>query len=129
MNDQEYQQLRETSWRRRLTEAEAAELQRHLTAHPELRADWDAEAGLNLALEKLPEAPAVSSNFTALVLQAVERDAAAQKREASRGWRGWRGIARWLPKAAVAALVLSFTFVRYEQYEAHNRMTLARNAA
>ena len=47
----------------------------HLAAHPEAQADWEAEAGLNDALGRLPDV-AVSSNFTARVLQAVEREIA-----------------------------------------------------
>src|SRR5580692_12925488 len=101
MNDQDYKQLREAGWRRKLTDHEAAELQKHLAAHPELREEWEADTGLNSLLEKLPEAPAVSSNFTALVMQAVEREAGARNREAATGWFGWRGLAGWLPKTAV----------------------------
>jgi hypothetical protein len=81
---------------------------------------------LNQLLEKLPEAPAVASNFTALVLQAVERDAAARNRKPA---KGRLDLANWLPKAAMAALLLGFTFVGYHQYEIRNRVALAKNVA
>jgi hypothetical protein len=126
MNEQEYTHLREASWRGRLTEIEAAQLQKHLAAHPGLREEWETEAGLNQLLEKLPEAPAVASNFTALVLQAVERDAAARNRKPA---KGRLDLANWLPKAAMAALLLGFTFVGYHQYEIRNRVALAKNVA
>ncbi len=78
-NDPTYNRLRELSWRRKLTGAEEAELRAWLAAHPDAQADWEAEAGLNAALGRLPDAP-VPSNFTARVLQAVEREAAAELR-------------------------------------------------
>ena len=111
-NDPIYNRLRELSWRRKLTAAEAAELQAWLAAHPEARADWEAEAGLNEALGRLPDAP-VPSNFTARVLQAVEREAAAELRR-RRTWQVWLRW-RWLPKAAVAAVVLGAGLVSYQQ--------------
>jgi ferric-dicitrate binding protein FerR (iron transport regulator) len=113
MNDPSYHPLRELSWRRKLTAAEAAELQAWLAAHPETRADWEAEAGLNEALGRLAGAP-VPSNFTARVLQAVERDAAAELRRRKQSWQVWRRW-RWLPKAAFAAVVLSAGLISYEQ--------------
>ena len=73
-NDAFLSLLRESSWRRKLTEAEQAELRAYLAAHPDARADWEMESALNAALTRLPDAP-VPSNFTARVLQAVEREA------------------------------------------------------
>jgi hypothetical protein len=128
MNEQDPSQWRQLAWRRKLTEAEAAELQQFLAAHPEAREESQDEADLNDLLERLPEAPAVSSNFTSLVLQAIERDAAARERQRSKEGSFWHGLWSWLPKAAVACLVVGFTFVGYHQYEAHNRAALARDA-
>jgi anti-sigma factor RsiW len=113
-NDPLYHPLRELSWRRKLTAAEAAELRAWLAAHPEARADWETEAGLNDALGRLPNAP-VGSNFTACVLQAVERDAAVELRRRERRWRfSWR--LRWLPQAAAAAVVLGVVLVSYREF-------------
>ena len=112
-NDPLYHQLRELSWRRELTRAEAAELRAWLAAHPEALADWEIETGLNDALGRLPDAP-VGSNFTARVLQAIERDAAVEQRRLERSGRfSWR--LRWLPKAAVAAVVLGAGLVSYRE--------------
>jgi anti-sigma factor RsiW len=102
-NDPLYHQLRESSWRRKLTDAEEAQLRARLAAHPEAQADWEAEAELNEALGRVPEVP-VPSNFTARVLQAVERENAAQARGHELNWRRW--LRGWLPKAALAAILL-----------------------
>jgi len=100
-NDPIYNRWRELSWRRKLTRTEEAELRAWLAAHPEAEADWEAETGLNAALSGLPEAP-VASNFTARVLQAVEREAAAERRRPQWSWRIWPRL-RWLPRVALTA--------------------------
>lgn len=124
MNDPAYQRIHELSWRHKLTEAEAAELQSLLAAHPEAAAEWEAESALNRALEQLPEAPRVSSNFTALVLQAVEREARVPARSVRR-WSLWR----LLPRAAVACLVVGFGIAGWHQHEARERAIMARDVA
>jgi anti-sigma factor RsiW len=103
-NDPLYQRFRELSWRRKLTGAEEQELQTWLAAHPEAQADWETEAGLNEALRQLPNVP-VPSNFTARVLQAVEREEAAARPRSGASPQGW--LARWFPRMGFAALLLS----------------------
>ncbi|MDB6017759.1 MAG: hypothetical protein JWR19_2248 [Pedosphaera sp.] len=129
MNDPVYNKLRELSWRRKLTEAEELQLQAWLSAHPESREDWEAESGLNQLLEQLPEAPPVSSNFTALVLQAVERDAAAPARARQSGWRIGRLIHGWLPRVAIASLVVGFGLFSYHRHEVNDRNAMAQSVA
>ena len=126
-NDPIYNQLREQGWRRKLTDAEEAELRAWLAAHPEAQADWDAEAGLNPALGRLPDVP-VPSNFTARVLQAVEREAAAELRRGERKWQFWRRL-RWLPRVAFAALVLGAGLVSYRQFQAARFAEYAHSVA
>lgn len=75
MNETEYRELMEASWRRPLTEAEEARLQAFLAAHPDEQAKWESELSLNQLLEQLPDVP-VASNFTARVVQAAQREAA-----------------------------------------------------
>jgi hypothetical protein len=129
MNDADLDRLRELSWRRKLTSDEVADLQKRLAADPRARAEWQTEAALNQILECLPDAPPVASNFTALVMRSVARDAAAQSRERipSRraAWRGWR----WLPRVGVAGLVAGFVFLGYERHQAQQRAALARSMA
>ena len=112
MNDPLYNSLRESSWRRKLSLAEEAELRAWLGAHPEAQADWEAETGLTAALGRLPDAP-MPSNFTARVLQAVERETAAQAH--GRKWGAWFGRVRWLPRAALAVLLLGAGFLGYHE--------------
>jgi anti-sigma factor RsiW len=126
-NDPIYTHLRELSWQRKLTEAEEAELRTWLAAHPDAQADWEAEAGLNAALERLPDVP-VPSNFTARVLQAVEREAAVQRRRSAWTWGG-RPWLRWLPKAAFAAVILGAGLVSYHQFQAARFAAYARSVA
>ena len=104
-NDPIHDHLRELSWRRQLTGAEEAQLRAWLAARPEAQADWEAEAGLNAALGRLPDAP-VPSNFTTRVVQAAEREAAAGLRQPGWKWGGWPRL-RWLPRVALTATVVS----------------------
>ena len=126
-NDPIYNHLRELSWRRKLTDAEEAELRAWLKAHPEAQADWEAEAGLNAALGGLPDMP-VPSNFTARVLQAVERDAAGELRQGEPKLRFWRRL-RWLPKAAFAVVILAAGLVSYHQFQAARFAEYAHSVA
>jgi len=127
MNDAEYHQLRELSWQRELTGAEEAELQRYLAAHPEAKADWESDADLNRVLDGLPEAPAVASNFTARVVQAVERETAARARTG--GWSARLRLWKWLPRAAAACLVAGVVLLGYHQHQVRAREAMARRVA
>jgi hypothetical protein len=127
MNDADYQKVRELSWRRKLTEAEDAELQKYLVAHPEAKADWETDAELNRFLDGLPAAPPVASNFTAQVMQAVERETAVPAR--AEGWFA-RGLLRnWLPRAAAACLVAGVVLLGYHEHQTRAREAMARRVA
>jgi len=112
--DPTYQRLRETGWRRPLTEAEHAELRAWLAAHPEHQAEADADARLNQVLAKLPDAP-LPSNFTARVLQAIERDARSAGPTANATAAPWWRT--FLPRMALAALVLAVGLVAYHRHQ------------
>jgi len=110
-NDPLYTRLREQSWRRKLTPAEEAELRAWLATHAETQADWEAETALSDALEKLPDAP-VPSNFTAVVLQTVEREQTAKERP--RMFKlVWSIRNVWLTRAALAAVVVGAGLFSY----------------
>ena len=126
-NDPIYNRLRELSWRRRLTAPEEAELRAWLAAHPEARAEWEAEAGLNATLSRLPDAP-VSGNFTARVLQAVEREAVADLQPREGRWLTWPWR-RWLPRLAFATVIVGAAFVSYQKVDASSRRKLAESVA
>jgi hypothetical protein len=123
-----YERLRQTGWRRELTDAEQAELRAHLARHPEARADWQLEASLNAGLRRLPDAP-VSSNFTARVLQAVALEAAARARRRPERWTPawwWRVM---IPRAAVAALLLGAGWFGHERIKVEKYKGIANGLA
>src|SRR5690349_8472602 len=113
MNEFDYKTLLEKRWRHPLTAAEEASVRAWLAQHPESRADWNLETQLSEALEKLPEVP-VPSNFTARVLQAIERETAVPKPSAAATPWFLRVL---FPRAAVVALILGVGVgvLRYEQ--------------
>lgn len=113
--------MREIAWRRPLTDAEARELREWLAAHPEARAEWEEEQALNRVIERLANAP-VPSNFTARVMQEIERDTRAHTR-ADRPAAWWWRV--FLPRAAfVGMLALAGLSV----YLVNNTRRSARNA-
>jgi anti-sigma factor RsiW len=120
MNDSDYNPLHEKSWRRKLTPAEEAALRAWLAQHPEAASDWETDARLTRALDKLPDAP-VPSNFTARVLQAVERESVPPTRSGVTRWRWF--LHSVFPKAAAAAVavVLGVGVVLHEQADTKRR--------
>jgi len=123
-DDPLYHHLREQRWRRPLTPSEQEQLRAWLAKHPEAQGDWEAESGLENLLGRVPNFP-VPSNFTARVLQAVEREEVAQARGLSSTW--WRLPRLWLPKAAVAALILCGGGLSYHELVTAHRSRLAKS--
>ncbi len=108
MNEHEQNELWEKSLRGRLTPKEQAQLESWLAARPDLRAQWEEEVALCQMIRQLPDAP-VSSNFTALVMQAVaQEERAAQRAEApvADGFMVWlrKHFAQLTASTAVVAL-------------------------
>ena len=125
-----YEKLREISWRRKLSSGEERELREWLAAHPEAQESFESEAVLTEALRKIPDVP-VASNFTARVLQAVEREANAEARTKQSRSRGWRSLPRWLPKLAsgtVVVMVGLFAYLHNNNVEAKQRALAQRMA-
>src|ERR1019366_1081312 len=119
-----FDNLRETSWQRKLSPAEEAELRDWLAAHPEARTDWEADVALSRMLDHLPEIR-VSSNFIARVLQAVENDKAAVVRASQLKWKWvWRSF---LPKAALASVFIVMTVFSYREAIFEKRQRLAKS--
>lgn len=126
-NDPLLNRIRELRWRRKLSAAEEAELRAWLAGHPEAQADWAAEANLGELLDRLPDVP-VASNFTARVLQAVERESSAPGHP-SPAWTGWLSWLRWLPRAAFATVILGAGLIAYHEVVSAHRAQLARSVA
>ena len=125
MNDPVYNELRDLAARRALTPAEQARLDSWLAAHPAARAEWEQEAALDRLLRQLPPVP-VSSNFTALVLQAVDADERATARAArATPWRwSWRNI--FSPRLAAVGLLLALGVTGVFEWRVYTRAQLAR---
>jgi hypothetical protein len=123
MNKAEFEKLKEASWRRKLTDEEQTALNGYLAAHFEERALWPEESGLNQMLAGLPDAP-VSTNFTARVLQAVERDATSASRR-SHGIFHWLKL-NWVPRIAVMIVLVCGGFVSLQRY---HRVQIAHDVA
>ncbi len=128
MNESLFEALIETSWRRRLTPEEEVQLQSWLASHPQDAERWEAEAGLNQALERLrPIEP--SSNFTRQVLLLVEQDRRAAARQArSPAFAGWlaRLFSTRSKGLAWATLLFLATGIGYHQYREHSRHQIAQ---
>jgi anti-sigma factor RsiW len=128
MKDPQFERLREVSWRRKLTPAEQETLAAWLTAHPDDQPEWDSEAALNEWLTRLPDVP-VSNNFTARVLASAQRDAAQAERTRVSPGRLTSWCRQWLPKAAVAAIVLGAGLLSYNHLQEEHRAEVARSVA
>ena len=124
MNDSEYNELRETAWRRELSPSEQAQMQARLVGNPEAQADWEEDLALTRQLQGLPDAP-LPSNFMSLVLEAVDEDGRAQVREVRRPvwWQGW--LNHLLPRMALTLLVGTLSLTGFLGYQSHVRRQIA----
>ncbi len=121
-HDPVYQRLREIGWRRARTDAEQAEFRAWLAAHPEAATDIEQETALNSALAKSPDAP-LPSNFTALVMAAIERDEAAQHRATSQPKATWWRV--FIPRFAVTSLAVVCVTLAFRHNTTVRRMELS----
>lgn len=127
MSSERNQSLREAGWRRPLTEAEHAELAALLPTDPESRAEWKAEIRLNEALRRLPDA-SMPSNFTARVMQEIEREAAAGDRARKSTWLGL-DLRRWLPRFALGTVAVVAVSVSVHSYTLASRAKIIQSIA
>src|SRR5437867_12432322 len=95
MNESLYQELREISWRRKLTPEEETRLQGWLAAHGDKQAERELEQSLSEQLRHLSDAP-LSSNFTSQVMHTLDAELARQDREG----HDRHGRLQWLHKLA-----------------------------
>jgi hypothetical protein len=124
MKRQDGSEFWKTGLRRKMSIGEEAEWQIHLADQPEARAQFQEELSLNRALQRLPDIP-VSSNFTALVMQAVERE--YQHRSRPMLWRLWADYVafNWGRKLAFGSALLLLGVLSYQQYQLSARRALA----
>ncbi len=124
MNESDHNPLSEKSWRKP-PPTEAAELQAWLSKHSEAQADWETDLRLTEAINRLPDAP-VPSNFTARVLQAIERESAVGSQR--RGPFQWWSLRSLLPRTAAVAVVLGASLLAFHEHTvAERRAELAQS--
>ncbi|MDE3067671.1 MAG: hypothetical protein KGJ60_08985 [Verrucomicrobiota bacterium] len=120
-NGAHHTEWHESLWRGKAAGAGGGEWR----TRPEIAAELELECRLTEALAKMPETT-VASNFTARVMQAIER-------EESRGARGWIFILNWrvlLPRLAMVTLVIAFGGLAVHHHELDvRRAELARSVA
>jgi hypothetical protein len=66
------------------------------------RPDLEAELEIGRALRAMPKPPAVASNFTALVMQEINRPGAERGRNWNFNWLGWPRLMRAAGVAVIA---------------------------
>ena len=126
MNEAEFRKLLEISWQRPLSPAEQARLETWLNTRPEARAFWEEELALAHLLQQLPDVP-ISSNFTARLLQVLQREAAVPRRGVlSRLFRpAWPG--RWVPRLAGTTALLAAVLAGVYLYQQQHRTKLVHD--
>ena len=121
MQAHEHNELWERSLRGQLTPGEKAQLDAWLAVRPELRAEWEEEVALCQMVRRLPDVP-VSSNFTALVLQAVELEQYAEvPAQQAAGFFGWLRQHFAQVAAATAMLMLAGGLMFLQQRQARQQ--------
>ncbi len=121
MNESDFNDLKSRG--RKLTAAEETDLRAWLAEHPDRQADWESENRLSEVLRRLPDVP-VPSNFTARVLQAVEREemAVGKPQRSSANWF----FRLLVPRLAVAAVIFGVALLTYQEHEAAKREQLVQ---
>ena len=128
MNQSDYNQLRETAWKRKLTAKQEAEIKAYLANCPEARPEWEEERLLTQFLVQLPDAP-LASNFTAQVLQAAKRQQSEASPAAVVRWWQRLGSRGWGYRSAMAVVIAGAGVLSYQQYTAITREELATSVA
>ena len=107
-----------------LSPEEESKLEAWLAAHPDARAAWNTDRALGRVLHSLPDVP-VSSNFTARVMQELDKEEARASRRVSRS-RGWRLL--W-PRLGWATAAVALAVFGSQQFLSVHRTRLAADAA
>ena len=128
MNGPDHSQFWKAGLRRNLTSEEEAQWQDRLNAQPDALARFEDEVNLNRLLQHLPEPP-VSSNFTAQVIQRIQRESRPHARPfVLRWWADYIALG-WGRKLAFASVLLLLSLLSYQQYQLSARRELARSVS
>jgi hypothetical protein len=124
MQEAEFRNLVETSWRRPLTDVERRKLKEILATSPDRQMAWQEDAALNNLLRRMPVAT-ISTNFTVRVVQVVQRTAPRsvwRRRLESIPWLS----AAWVPRAALGVAMVCCSVLSFREYEAMHRAQEAK---
>jgi hypothetical protein len=123
MQDEQLNRWLEISRRRPLTSEEAAAVEAELAGNADRLRAWLDDQRLTRCLRALPPSP-LPSNFTAQVLQAIDRDKVAHLRPAAAvpWWAQWR---RLIPRVALVTCLLLIVPIGVGRYQAHQRTRVA----
>lgn len=124
-NDPVNESLRDTAWRRALSQDEARRLEGWLAAHPDERAGWDEERALTRLLTRLPDA-AAPSNLTSRVLAAIDEPATARGQRTVSSWLGWLRSMGWVPRLSGVAVLVMAGLLGHHQYQLHREAEVQR---
>jgi anti-sigma factor RsiW len=124
MRENEFNDLKERAWRRRLNPNELEMMRKFLAGRPEAVEEIEREDRLSRLLEQMATVP-VSSNFTARILANVRDEKASRPESANTPWvfRSW-----WVRFAAGAAMVCA-GFVSFQEFATAHRTQEAREVA
>jgi anti-sigma factor RsiW len=115
------QQLRDALARGPLTPEEREALRAQVAAHPQERADWEAETALTEALHNLPDVP-VASNFNARVLAQLNAPEVRRSRFARPSWLVRPG---WSLRLGFAGCLLLAGWLAYHQVDLRQERQMA----
>ena len=126
MTEQEFNELREISWRRPLDAAEDARIRAYLALNPAAQRDWELDAELTQLLEQVPNVP-LPSNFTYQVLAALDRETTPLPSQAATGASWPRWLQNAVPRLAGAlALVSVLGLLAYQRYKTDQQEQLTQ---
>jgi hypothetical protein len=121
MKVSEHKELIEQALAGRLSPEQQTRFKALLQRDETFKTLWQEELALNRALSSLPDVP-LSSNFTALVVQAARRE-----RPSGRSWRfPWAGWS-WQQASATAAIVLGLGLLGIQYHQLGKRQQMAEH--
>ena len=126
MDDPRFSKFREIGWRRRLTPAERETLRTLISREKSDPAIWSEDAVLTRLLQDLPDPP-VPSNFTALVLNAIDQPESG--RAGRPYWLRRVGLPRPVRRLAAPALLLAIAVSTYFVMQSAQRRQTASSLA
>jgi hypothetical protein len=124
MREDDFNNLKELRWRRRLSPSESDAIRQFLAEQPQAAEEWAQEETLNRLFEASPSVT-VSSNFTARVLASV-RD--ASRAPVAREPVPWL-FGSWWARLVAGAAMVCVGFFSFQEYQTAQRAREAHELA